>query len=145
MKSLTVESNHDNKLHGVVKRMEDKDLSSTWKQITDFKGFRKEVQEVAMKGIRVKIGDENKTSFWFDLWSGDENLKTRFPRLFMLSTQKHELVKDMGRWENMVLSWTFQWRRTLFAWEEELLGDLFYCCESLKVEGKHEGCESLVE
>ena len=37
-----------------------------WGQITDFGSFNKEIQEIASKEIRIKVGNAAYTSFWFD-------------------------------------------------------------------------------
>ena len=52
---------------------------SIWGQITNFKCFIEEVQEVARKGIRMKGGDGAETRFWLDRWTGEECLKEVFP------------------------------------------------------------------
>ena len=81
-----VESNHDTTHLEDFLRMNNKNRSCVWGQITDFRSFSKEVQEVASKGIRMKIDNGAHTRFWLDNWAGLNSLRLSFPRLFMLST-----------------------------------------------------------
>ncbi|KAK7259210.1 hypothetical protein RIF29_24810 [Crotalaria pallida] len=69
----------------------------------------------------IDLGRGDKARFWQDRWVGDRKLKDLFPRLFLLSQNKHSLVKDCGCWNQNVWSWNLGWRRQLFAWEEELV------------------------
>ncbi|KAK7247156.1 hypothetical protein RIF29_42033 [Crotalaria pallida] len=69
----------------------------------------------------IDLGRGDKARFWQDRWVGDRKLKDLFPRLFLLSQNKHSLVKDCGSWNQNVWSWNLGWRRQLFAWEEELV------------------------
>jgi hypothetical protein len=45
----------------------------------------------------------------------------RYPRLFSISVQKEVMINEV--WEG-VSRWDLWWRRRLFVWEEELLGEL---------------------
>jgi hypothetical protein len=71
------------------------------------------------ENIRRVVGDGRDTFFWYDTWVGDVPLRLKYPRLFDLAMNKECKVADMGR-----LGWTvdgraWEWRRRLFAWEEE--------------------------
>jgi hypothetical protein len=59
---------------------------------------------------------------------GGETLHTRFPRLFELSVDKNISIADKWRsgWGVGAREWS--WRRSLFAWEEELS---LKCCAIL--------------
>jgi hypothetical protein len=69
--------------------------------------------------IAKKIGNGNSTSFWNEVWIGNQSLRHMFPRLFGISMQKDEVIGRMGRVEDDMWHWEFQWRRNLFVWEEE--------------------------
>ena len=70
------------------------------------------------------VGDGKNTLFWFEVWVGGVSFKNRFPRLFELALFKDASVFDMHLlgWDSERVAW--RWRRRLFTWGEELLGDL---------------------
>jgi hypothetical protein len=75
-----------------------------------------------------KVGDGCTTMFWEDTWLLDVPLAVSFSRLFELSEHKEVSVREM-----FLLGWgadggAWRWRRRLFAWEEELVGE---CVERL--------------
>jgi len=75
--------------------------------------------------VERRVEDGSNTLFWHDRWLGDVPLCRRFDHLFDLALNKHITVADM-----FVLGWevgggVWRWRRQLWAWEEELLGQ---CC-----------------
>lgn len=57
--------------------------------------------------LEKRIGDRGNTSFWGDLWVGDQHLKLRFPRLFHLCRNQGGSVRDMGRWLDG--KWVWDW------------------------------------
>jgi len=71
--------------------------------------------------VSKTVGDGSDTFFWYDRWLGDVPLRTRFSRLFDLTTNKLCTVADMCAlgWEVGGEAWS--WRRSLRAWEEELV------------------------
>lgn len=64
------------------------------------------------------------TKFWAENWLGTGSLELRYHRLYNLSTQKREYVKNMGQWINGVWRWEFKWRRRLRGREEGWLEDM---------------------
>jgi hypothetical protein len=72
-----------------------------------------------INAIGKKIGNGNSTSFWDEVWVGDQPLRQRFPRLFGISLQRDEVIGRMGRKVDERWHWEFRWRRNLFVWEEE--------------------------
>jgi len=70
------------------------------------------------------VGDGKITLFWTDVWVGGVSLRDRFNRLFELSLLKGESIFDMHAlgWGSEGGAW--RWMRRLFAWEEELVGEL---------------------
>ena len=69
--------------------------------------------------IRRVVGHGQDTLFWYDKWLGDTPLRLKFPRLFDLAMEKDCTVGGMeGRgWGFDGEAW--EWRRPLFAWEED--------------------------
>jgi hypothetical protein len=70
------------------------------------------------------VGDGRNTLFWKDAWVGGVSFRDRFHRLFELSMLKNESVFAMHAlgWGRDGAAWS--WRRGLFVWEEELVGEL---------------------
>lgn len=60
-----------------------------------------------------KLGRGDETSFWLDVWVGEECLSVKFPRLFRLSSQKNYVISDMGGWVNQVWEWDLKWTRSI--------------------------------
>jgi hypothetical protein len=69
--------------------------------------------------IGKRVGNGNLTSFWNDHWIGDQPLRQTFPRLFGISMQKNDVICNLGRLIDGQWHWELQWRRNLFAWEED--------------------------
>ena len=70
------------------------------------------------------LGDGINTNFWEVVWISGVSLKESFSRLFELSVEKWVSVFDMFK-----LGWgkngeVWKWRRKLFVWEEEKVGEL---------------------
>jgi hypothetical protein len=76
------------------------------------------------QAVNKKVGNGNLTSFWKDVWLGDQSFEIRFPRLFGISLHKEILVCEAGKWENGTWLWELEWRRHFFAWEDDLLLEL---------------------
>ncbi|KAI8562603.1 hypothetical protein RHMOL_Rhmol03G0047500 [Rhododendron molle] len=47
---------------------------------------------VIQDGFRIQVYSENNTSFWNHKWMGDQTLREEFPRLYLKSSQRDELV-----------------------------------------------------
>jgi hypothetical protein len=75
------------------------------------------------RAIGKRVGNGNLTSFWNEQWIGNQSLRQRFPRLFGISMQKNEMIQKMGRLIDGRWQWELQWRRNLFAWEEDQFRD----------------------
>jgi len=70
------------------------------------------------------VGNGRNTLFWSDVWWGGVSFRVRFSRLFNLSVFKEESVFEMSQlgWGEGGEAW--RWRRRLFVWEEEMVGEL---------------------
>ena len=113
-----------------------------WGQITNMSKVRPEVLDVVSKGLWRKVGEGDSTLFWEYKWIGEVSLKTKFPRLYAISNQKHSLILDMGYWDGQVWCWTFRWRREFLQWERDLFEQL------LNMLGSHplvEGIEDSIQ
>lgn len=64
----------------------------------------------------------DKIRFWEDSWVNGKSLESLFPRLFLMSDQKEEVVRGMmGSWVEDRWRWSLRWRRVPFEWESELI------------------------
>ncbi|PNX63657.1 cysteine-rich receptor-like protein kinase, partial [Trifolium pratense] len=77
--------------------------------------------------VSRRVGDGSDTLFWTDPWLDGISLRERFGRLFELAVTKSHSVAEM-----FALGWgadggAWEWRRRLWAWEEEMLGE----CQTL--------------
>ncbi|XP_068486381.1 uncharacterized mitochondrial protein AtMg00310-like [Phaseolus vulgaris] len=93
----------------------------------------RDLMKVCMKGDGIgwfqkevgwKIGSGDKARFWEDVWTGNVNFKTMFPRLYSLSLNHGQKVEEVGVWEESVWKWTLRWRRERFEWEIPMEVDL---------------------
>jgi len=66
------------------------------------------------------LGDGKKVKFWEDKWVGEETLKSKFPRLYMISDCKDGAIGEVGHWEDNVWHWDLLWRRPRFVWESTM-------------------------
>ena len=59
------------------------------------------------------VGDGERIRFWEDLWWGDQPLRSQYPRLFRVVTDKNILISSiLGSAQSF--SWNFNFRRNLF-------------------------------
>ncbi|MCH96537.1 LINE-1 reverse transcriptase like, partial [Trifolium medium] len=70
--------------------------------------------------VSKKVGRGNSTLFWKEVWVGDQPLEQRFKRLFDISLQQLDNIKDVGGRMNGEWRWNFRWRRHFFVWEDDL-------------------------
>lgn len=68
------------------------------------------------------MGD--KARFWSDCWVGQQSLASKYPRLFLNSSQKEATIANMGYWKGGQCYWNFTWHRGWFEWEQNLFDRL---------------------
>ncbi|XP_068487096.1 uncharacterized protein [Phaseolus vulgaris] len=69
-----------------------------------------------------RLGHSDRVKFWDDVWVGNTNLKSEFPKLYSLSCNQSQTVEEVGGWEGDVWRWNLRWRRA--EWESVLETDL---------------------
>ena len=69
------------------------------------------------------VGDGVDTLFWHDFWLGTVSFCVRFRHLFDLAIDESCTVAHMfsSGWDVGGAGW--RWRRRLWVWEEEMLGE----------------------
>ncbi|GKU94281.1 hypothetical protein SLEP1_g7800 [Rubroshorea leprosula] len=93
--------------------------SAWWRDVCGINAMDGESIGWLKEGFRVKIGEGNTVSFWWDKWRGEESLANMFPRLYLLATDKTKTCSEMGNRTNGLWEWNLSWRRSLFEWEKE--------------------------
>jgi len=59
--------------------------------------------------VTWELGDGKLMNFWDDKWIDEDALKTRFPRLFSLSTTKIVNLSQVGLCNNNQWVWNIEW------------------------------------
>ena len=113
-------------------------FSGLWKNITKPICSHDSQSNAFLSSFGYSFGDGGCIRFWWDSWIDGVVLKSAFPRIFALSTNKEGKVREFGSWCNNVWHWTILLRRRLFGWElhqwSELLSFLkgFVVCDKVK-------------
>ncbi|KAL3030624.1 hypothetical protein AAZX31_03G230200 [Glycine max] len=72
-------------------------------------------------GMKWRVRSGDKVKFWEDRWlGGEDSLAGKYPRLYRISSQQHQLVRQMGSHKDRGWEWNFTWRRSLFDSEIDL-------------------------
>ncbi|KAH1257802.1 putative ribonuclease H protein [Glycine max] len=77
--------------------------------------------KVLQNGLKWKVEVGDKIKFWEDGWiCQEESLFEKYPRLYMISSQQHQLIRQLGKHKDSGWEWNFNWRRPLFDSEIDL-------------------------
>ncbi|GAU22541.1 hypothetical protein TSUD_296610 [Trifolium subterraneum] len=95
-----------------------------WKEVVVARYGRDVIGKVVAFGSGEKSGKGDSTTFWKDIWVGNQALCHRFPRLFGISTQQHEVIGNLDSLVARQWHWQLQWRRKFFVWEEDQYREL---------------------
>lgn len=60
-------------------------------------------------------------------------LREKLERLYKLSIQKENVVREMGSWDESIWSWDLKWRRMLLPRENNMLIDLLHILDMTKL------------
>jgi hypothetical protein len=90
-----------------------RDASIWWRDICSLDKNNNWFAEVVEK----RVGNGNLTSFWGDVWVGNQSLQNYFPRIFSISNQQRATISSMGEWVGGGWRWVLSWRREFFDWE----------------------------
>lgn len=72
-----------------------------------------QAKQLALNGIRKRVGDGSNTLFWHETWLEALPLKVRFPRLFRLALNQDATVASHAYWDGLYWAWSFSWTRQL--------------------------------
>ena len=99
-------------------------LPGPWRDIKQIALEESPTTKAFFKHLSVKLGGGRRVAFWQDTWADEKPLKIVFPILYSLSTQKNELIVNMGWFEGPLWRWTLAWQRELTIGEQEQLSNL---------------------
>jgi hypothetical protein len=71
-----------------------------------------------------RVGDGANTSIWKVARRWEVSFMVKYHRFFSISTSQEATVHDLWTPNPNGGGWTFNWRRHLFVWENNLLMDL---------------------
>ncbi|KAE8660280.1 Villin-4 [Hibiscus syriacus] len=103
------------------------DRESVWKKVIciDHNHFNEDQFGARLRNqFKVRVGNGERISFWFDSWALDFPLKDVFPRLFVLSLNRDGKLNEYGEFRSSIWSWHVQLRRNLSDWELSQFTDL---------------------
>ena len=65
-------------------------------------------------GTLWRVGCGDRIKFWEDSWvTGEETLLAKYPRLYLISCQQNQVIRQMRAHKNTGWEWDFIWRRSL--------------------------------
>ncbi|GAU27449.1 hypothetical protein TSUD_161350 [Trifolium subterraneum] len=101
--------------------------SSWWREIARIREGGEGEGRWFGEHVSRRVGDGSDTLFWIDHWVDGVPLCERFGRLYDLAENKLRTVAEMYSLGWRVDGEAWEWRRPLWVWEEEMLGE----CQSL--------------
>ncbi|CAL5404505.1 unnamed protein product [Camellia sinensis] len=91
--------------------------SRVWKDILSIGIHSTNVFNFYIDNCQIQVGDGSRIKFWHDRWCGSSSLKSSFPLLFNLSTDKEGSLQQFMARKSSPNNWNFPIRRVLFSWE----------------------------
>ncbi|RZB79929.1 UDP-galactose/UDP-glucose transporter 5 [Glycine soja] len=74
-----------------------------------------QLNNMMQSGLSWNVGSGDKIKFWEDCWTGEGvALMQKFPRLYQISRQQHNLIQQVGNFSDTSWKWKLSWRRQLF-------------------------------
>ena len=95
----------------------DANILVRWSHCCSWKTIAQVFQDFS-KYTRFVVGDGEKILFWEDLWWGDQPLRSQYPRLFRVVTDKNILISSILS-SARPFSWNFNFCRNLSDYEIE--------------------------
>lgn len=82
---------------------------------------------IFMVNSQLFVGNGNRVHFWSDSWAGNLSIKSLFPRLFSLSSEKEITLRAVMDRRDAHSDGFLRFRRTLLSWESDELIRLEAC------------------
>ncbi|KAI8551631.1 hypothetical protein RHMOL_Rhmol06G0201000 [Rhododendron molle] len=90
------------------------------------------LERIFAEGFWIKVGSGLQTSFWKDVWCGNQAPRFAFPILYSASNQKNASVGEIHDSSNML--WNLSYRRSLFSWDKEEENELKCSLEAITLQ-----------
>lgn len=110
-----------------------RNVSMVWKDIMQIQNRNPLVFSKFIDNIRISIGNGEDTQFWNDPWVNGKALCYLYPRIFSIIVNKNESVAEVYQRKEELLSWQFQFRRSIFIWENEELDRMLLLLDGLHI------------
>ena len=66
--------------------------------------------QLIQRGMKWKVGSGDQIKFWEDKWTGEEEaLAEKYPRLYLISSQKNQTIRSMGMHKDIGWEWILTW------------------------------------
>ena len=85
--------------------------------------------QLIQQGMKWRVGSGDQIKFLEDKWTGEEeSLAEKYPRLYLISLQQHQVIRSMGIHTDGGWEWNLSWRRPLFENEIKTVLLSTNCC-----------------
>jgi len=74
-------------------------IPGPWRDLKRLANEEGPITKAFFNNLRVKVGEVSNIRFWMDQWVLDKPLKLVYRRLFIFSSQKREIISNMGWFE----------------------------------------------
>jgi len=99
-------------------------MPGPWRDLKKLAAEKGPIARAFFSNMKWQIGEVSSVKFWKDPWVLSEPLKVTFGSLFGVSTQKNEIIANMGWFEGNIWRWTLAWQRELLSEEVTQLQSL---------------------
>ena len=72
-----------------------------WPDIWNTNLSNMEANSLLKNGIKMMVGNGERTRFWEDIWIAKIPLAEKFPRLYLISTQQQTHIAYLGVWDGL--------------------------------------------
>ncbi|KAI7991831.1 hypothetical protein LOK49_LG12G00176 [Camellia lanceoleosa] len=103
---------------------DERKISRLWSDILKIVMSNSSLFNFYDSNLKIGVGDGCRIHCWVDRWCMNIQLKEEFARLYSLSMEKEDSIKDFVQRRRSTGEWMLSFRRCLLSWEEEEVGRL---------------------
>lgn len=108
-------------------------VTNIWRDICCIGNISSCIGPLIQEGFRIRVHSGQAVMFWNHTWLGDQAIREAYPRLYLLSSQKNDMVSVVRDGYGHG-SWNLQFRRSLRPWEEDEREDLIQRLQSITLD-----------